>query len=86
MFVHPAQIADVLKRHPEIKKARLVVDQEDGKDVMTLLTEHPGDSGLAEKIAETIQSVCKLRGQVAFVAIGELPNDGRVIEDKRKLS
>ncbi|MEK7820180.1 MAG: AMP-binding protein [Pseudomonadota bacterium] len=87
MFVHPAQIADVLKRHPEIKKARLVVDQEDGKDAMTLFVEHAGAApGFAAMIADTVQAVCKLRGGVAFVGLGELPNDGRVIEDKRKLS
>ena len=87
MFVHPAQIADILKHHPEIKKARLVVDQDDGKDAMTLFVEHPAAAeGLAAKIAETIQAVCKLRGAVAFVGVGTLPNDGRVIEDKRKLT
>jgi phenylacetate-CoA ligase len=87
MFVHPAQIADVLKRHPEIKKARLVVDQEDGKDTMTLMAEAAAPpAGLGERIAETIQAVCKLRGATAFVAPGSLPNDGKVIEDKRKLA
>ncbi|MSO85027.1 MAG: phenylacetate--CoA ligase family protein [Rhodospirillales bacterium] len=87
MFVHPAQIADVLRRHPEIKKARLVVDQDDGKDAMTLLIEGENSpAGLGEKIAATIQAVCKLRGGVAFVAPGSLANDGRVIEDKRKIT
>ena len=87
MFVHPAQLADVQKRHPEIKKARLVVDQEDGKDAMTLLIEGENPpAGLGERIAETIQAVCKLRGAVAFVAPGSLANDGKVIEDKRKLT
>jgi phenylacetate-CoA ligase len=87
MFVHPAQIADVLKRYPEIGKARLVVDQEDGKDAMTLLIEGANPpAGLGEKIAETIQAVCKLRGRVAFVALGSLANDGKVIEDRRKLT
>ncbi len=84
MFVHPAQIADILKHHPEIKKARLVVDQDDGKDTMTLCVEHAEAPGLAGQIAETIQAVCKLRGAVAFVGLGKLPNDGRVIEDRRK--
>jgi phenylacetate-CoA ligase len=28
--------------------------------------------------------VCNLRGDVAFVAPGELPNDGKVIDDVRK--
>jgi phenylacetate-CoA ligase len=87
MFVHPAQIADVLKRYPEIKKARLIVSQEDGKDMMTLRVEADHTpAGLGERIAETLQAICKLRGQVAFVRPGSLANDGRVIEDARKLA
>ena len=87
MFVHPAQIADVQKRHPGIKKARLVVDQEGGKDVMTLLVERENPTPELEgQIAATVQAVCKLRGSVAFVPPGSLANDGKVIEDKRKLT
>jgi phenylacetate-CoA ligase len=87
MFVHPAQIADIVKRHPEIAKARLVVDNAGGGDTMTLrcaLTA-PHDGGLAAAIAQSVQSVCKLRGEVAIVAAADLPNDGKVIEDRRKL-
>ena len=40
--------------------------------------------GLAERIAETIRDVTKLRGEVESVAPGSLPNDGKVIEDTRK--
>ena len=40
--------------------------------------------GLAERIAETIREVTKLRGTVAIRAPGSLPNDGKVIEDTRK--
>src|SRR5581483_9518237 len=37
MFVHPAQVAEVCKRHPEIRRARLIVTHDDEKsDVMTL--------------------------------------------------
>ncbi len=32
MFVHPEQVAAVLKRHPEIRRARLVVTNPDGND------------------------------------------------------
>ena len=91
MFVHPSQVAEVVKRHPEILKARLVVDQRDGNDVMTLSCEvetpdrAPGGSdGLAADIGETIQAVCKLKGEVGYAQPGSLPNDGIVIDDIRQ--
>ena len=40
--------------------------------------------GLAEAIVASIRDVTKLRGEVEFVDPGTLPNDGKVIEDKRK--
>jgi phenylacetate-CoA ligase len=84
MFVHPSQIAQVVKRHPEILKARLEVTSQDNLDEMTLRCEVAGgDAGLADIITGTLQSVCKLRGRVALATPGELPNDGKVIADLR---
>ncbi len=86
MFVHPAQVAQVLKRHTEILKARLVVDHDaDSNDRMTLRCEvRSGNDLLAQAITNTLREVCKLRGQVEFADSGSLPNDGKVIEDLRK--
>ena len=85
MFVQPAQVAAVLKRHPEIGRARLVVDQADGQDRMTLHCEVASASaGLAEAVIATIRDVTKLRGEVTLRKPGELPNDGKVVEDARK--
>jgi phenylacetate-CoA ligase len=85
MFVHPEQIAEVVKRHAEIGKARLTVDAVEGKDVPAFQVEiDGGDDALAGKIAETFQSVCKVRGDIKIVAPGSLPNDGKVIDDVRK--
>lgn len=81
MFVHPAQIAEVVRRHPELLKARLVVSQEDGTDVMTLHCETHGADAAA--VEETLQAVCKLKGRVQLTAPGTLPNDGKVIDDVR---
>lgn len=84
MFVHPSQIAEVLRRHPEIRKGRLVVDNQSSRDRMRLSCEVEGAAeGLRDAIIESIQSVCKLRGEVEFVAPGTLPNDGKVIDDIR---
>jgi len=85
MFVHPSQVAAIVKRHPEIARARLVVDNPDGNDRMTLVVEVPGNaSSHAEAIVASIREVTKLRGEVAFRTPGELPNDGKVIDDIRK--
>ncbi|MEZ5590749.1 MAG: AMP-binding protein [Gammaproteobacteria bacterium] len=85
MFVHPSQVAEVLKRHTEISKGRLIVDSQDHTDIMTLRCELAGESpeGLAAAVTETIREVCKLRGEVEFVDGGSLPNDGKVIDDIR---
>ena len=85
MFVHPSQVAAIVKRHPEVARARLVVDNPDGNDRMTLLVEVPDNaSSHAESIVASIREITKLRGEVAFRAPGDLPNDGKVIEDIRK--
>ena len=85
MFVHPVQIGDVVARHPEIARARLVVDNPAQADRMVLRCElrGPGGDGLRTRIAESVQALCKVRGEVAFVAGGALPDDGVAIEDAR---
>jgi phenylacetate-CoA ligase len=86
MFVHPSQVAEVVKRHAEILKARLIVDNPGGNDRMTLHCELRGAPapGLAQAIADNLRDTTKLRGEVAFRKPGELPNDGKVIEDAKK--
>jgi phenylacetate-CoA ligase len=85
MFVHPSQVAEIARRHAEIGKVRLVVDNAGGGDSMTLHVEVPQNrSTSAEAIVASIRDVTKLRGDVAFHAPGELANDGKVIDDVRK--
>jgi phenylacetate-CoA ligase len=84
MFVHPSQVAEIVRRHPGIAKARLTVDNPDGVDRMTLHVEGVDAAGSAEAIVATMREVTKLRGEVAFHAPGDLANDGKVIEDLRK--
>jgi phenylacetate-coenzyme A ligase PaaK-like adenylate-forming protein len=86
MFVHPAQVEAIVKRHPEVRRARLVVDNHEGSDRMMLHVEVTGmDPQLANAIVESIRDVTKLRGEVTFRAVDELPKDGKVIDDLRKL-
>jgi phenylacetate-CoA ligase len=85
MFVHPGQVAEIVKRHPEVARARLVITGEMANDAMTLKCECAGrPDGLADRIAETVRGVTKLRGGVELLPPGSLPNDGKVIEDARR--
>ncbi|TMH89090.1 MAG: phenylacetate--CoA ligase [Betaproteobacteria bacterium] len=84
MFVTPAQVNELTRRHPEVIRARLVVEGEAGNDRMTLKCEaRDRPAGLAQAIVASIRDVTKLRGEVELVSPGSLPNDGKVIEDRR---
>jgi len=84
LFVHPEQVAEVLKRH-SLKRGRLVVENEAGEDRMTLRVEHSaGGEELSRAVEASLRDVTKLRGEVRVVRPGELPNDGKVIEDTRR--
>ena len=85
MFIHPGQINDIVKRHDEILKARLIVDWIDQQDEMTLHCETASQSiELAQAIGDSIRDLCKVRGDVVLVDPGSIANDGIVIEDVRK--
>ena len=86
MFVHPSQVAEVVKRHREILKARLIVDNPGGQDRMTLHCEvvEGTPPALAQSVADSLRDVTKLRGEATLRKPGELPNDGKVIEDAKK--
>ena len=84
MFVQPRQLGDVLRRHEAIARARLVVTQAHGHDEMRLLCEVAGQpAGLAGRLEETVRALTGLRATIELVAPGSLPNDGRVIDDRR---
>lgn len=85
MFVHPGQVAEIVKRFPEVTKARLVVTGEMANDQMALHVETGtlDDEGLKARVSEAVRDVTKLRGDVHLVAQGSLANDGKVIEDAR---
>ena len=84
MFVHPKQVADIVRRFPEVVRARLVVSGAMAQDEMTLKVESASASeGLSARISEAVRDVTKLRATVELAAPGSLPNDGKVIEDAR---
>ncbi len=83
MFVHPHQVAEVLRRHG-LLRGRLRVENEAGEDRVTLCIERAdGDAAFGAAVEATVREVMKVRGAVACVAPGSLPNDGKVIEDAR---
>jgi phenylacetate-CoA ligase len=84
MFVHPVQIGEIVGRHPAVRRARLVIERPASTDVMTLMIETAAPDE-ADAVAATVQAVTKLRGAVTCVAPGSLPEDGRVIEDRRPI-
>ncbi len=84
MFVDPAQVDMVGKRHPELGRLRLVIARANEQDMMILKAEAQGaDSTLAGRVSETLATVLKLKGTVELVKPGQLPNDGKVIADER---
>jgi phenylacetate-CoA ligase len=84
MFVHPGQVAEILRRFPELLRGRLVVSGEMANDVMTLQAETAAaPAGLDQRVGQAIRDVTKLRGEVQLLPPGSLPNDGKVIEDAR---
>ncbi len=87
MFVHPSQVAEVVGRHAEIGRARLVVERAEGLDRMTLRCELATPAaGLAAAIEASLRALTGLRGEVELVAPGTLAKDGKVIDDRRELS
>ena len=89
MFVHPSQVAAVVARHDELRRARLEISRVENTDVMKMLCEVTAASALADDftqvVAESIREICNLRGEVELVEAGQLPNDGKVINDRRPI-
>jgi phenylacetate-CoA ligase len=84
MFVDPAQVDAVRRRHPELGRLRLVVSRANEQDVMTLRAESTSmDAALAARVGESLAALTKLKGEVELVSAGSLPNDGKVIADER---
>jgi phenylacetate-CoA ligase len=81
MFVRPEQVAALVSRHPEIARARVIADREGEMDIMTVQLESPAVS--ADNYAASVVDTLKMKGRVQIVAPGSLPNDGKVIEDRR---
>ncbi|MEM1066102.1 MAG: AMP-binding protein [Pseudomonadota bacterium] len=82
MFVRPEQVAELVARHDEVMRARVVATRAEDRDVMVVQIE----TELTEpaRYAASVEAVLKLRGDIELVAPGSLPNDGKVIDDMRE--
>jgi len=86
MFVHPSQIAAILKRHSQLGRGRLVVTRVAEQDCMCLQVECSGGTPeLKAAVVASIRDLTKMRGEVELVLPGSLPNDGKVIDDQRPI-
>jgi len=81
MFVRPEQVAELVARHREVSKARVIASRDGEMDVMTVQIEtRAGDVTVLER---SVADVLKLKGRVELLSPGALPNDGKVIDDQR---
>ncbi|WP_137936319.1 AMP-binding protein [Chitinivorax sp. B] len=87
MFVYPQQVAQVIRRHPELTRARLIVGQQNHLDELAIHCEtiYPGDT-LAQAVVGSVRDICKLRAEVVFCPPGSMPDDGKLIDDQRQLN
>jgi len=85
MFVHPGQLDRIVKSVPGLNRVRLVIDHAASRAPAMLRCEAE-DAGptLAERIASAFTSECKVRAEIEFVDAGDLPNDGKIIDDIRQ--
>ncbi|GAA0305063.1 phenylacetate--CoA ligase family protein [Rhodovulum strictum] len=81
MFVRPEQVADLVARHPEIARARVIAGREGEMDTMTVQIETTATDPAPYEAS--VAELLKLKGRVELVAPGSLPNDGKVIDDQR---
>ena len=82
MFVRPEQVADLVAKHDEIDRARVIAIRDGEMDGMIVQLETSATD--AARYEASVMDCLKLRGRIELVATGGLPRDGLVIEDQRK--
>jgi phenylacetate-CoA ligase len=82
MFVRPEQVADLVAKHNEIDRARVIAIRDGEMDGMIVQLETSATD--AARYEASVMDCLKLRGRIELIAPGGLPRDGLVIEDQRK--
>ena len=85
MFVYPDQIAEVMSRHPEVERWQALVRKApDGTDDFRVNVEaSDANNGLAERVAEGIRGLVRLRAVIEIVPFGTIPDDAKRMVDER---
>ena len=82
MFVRPEQVADLVAKHDDIDRARVIAIRDGEMDGMIVQLETSATN--PARYEASVMDYLKLRGRIELVAPGGLPRDGLVIEDQRK--
>jgi phenylacetate-CoA ligase len=86
LFVHPGQLAEIMSGFSEVVRFRAVITREGAMDDMTIEVE----SSLSlqvntiEDITDRLKELLKLGTRVVQVKTGTIPEEGDVIDDRRK--
>lgn len=83
LFVRPEQVAELVARHPEVTRARVIATRLGDADVMTIQIETASDADDSDRYRDSTVEVLKIRGVIEIVPPGSLPRDGKVIDDQR---
>lgn len=85
MFVHPAQVLEIARAHPQVGRLRFVVSRADERDLLTLEAEaQETGAELAAQLEASLRAVTRLGGTVRLVPPGTLPAEGARIVDARR--
>jgi len=82
MFVRPEQVADLVAKHNEIDRARVIAIRDGEMDGMIVQLETSATD--SARYEASVMDCLKLRGRIELTAPGGLPRDGLVIEDQRR--
>jgi phenylacetate-CoA ligase len=82
MFVRPEQVADLVAKHNEIDRARVIAIRDGEMDGMIVQLETSATD--PARYEASVMDCLKLRGRIELTAPGGLPRDGLVIEDQRR--
>lgn len=85
MFIHPGQVQGALKGFPQLERVRAVVTREENRDVLTVRIETSGpEDALKGQLEAKLRDILRIGAKVVWAAPGELPTDGKIIEDARR--
>jgi len=86
MFVHPAQIEEVMARFPEVRRYQAVVARKGNDDDLLLRVEtHAREApfGMDEKVLSDLRTAIKVRARLEYVPDGTIPDGAKKILDQR---